>query len=251
MGRPRSQNSAPPRNLSSYRVCDMPSRQRPREEMERLGVSNVSDHVLLAIVLRSGVRGVNVVDLARDLINRYGSLTNLARASIDELADTKGLGKVKAQVLAATLQLAKRLTEESIPGTYTVRSPMDAVRLLREETRTLEEEVFWTLLLDAKNHLKVPPQNITKGLLDASLVHPREVFRPAIKSSSAAVVLVHNHPSGDPTPSAEDVRITKQLVEAGRIVDIRVLDHVIIGAASAQKGADFLSLRETGLVDFG
>jgi DNA repair protein RadC len=218
--------------------------------MARLGAEHVSDHVLLAIVLRSGVQGTNVADLARDLLNRYGSLTDLARTTSEELASIRGMGKVKAQVLKATLELAKRLTEESIPDTYTLRSPLDVALLLREKTRTLEKEVFWALLLDAKNCLKVPPQTITKGLLDASLVHPREVFRAAIKSSSAALILAHNHPSGDSTPSAEDLRITKQLVEAGRIVDIKVLDHVIIGARSSEKGDGFLSMREAGIIDF-
>lgn len=250
MARRRSQNSDPLQDRASYRVRDLPSRQRPREEMDRLGAEHVSDHVLLAIVLRSGVKGTNVADLARDLLNKYGSLTELAKATCDELAGIRGMGRVKAQVLAATLELARRLTEESIPDTYSVRSPLDVVLLLRESTRTLEEEVFWALLLDSKNRLKMPPQTITKGLLDASLVHPREVFRTAIKSSSAALILAHNHPSGDSTPSAEDIRITKQLVDAGRIVDIRVLDHVIVGSKSTEKGDGFLSMRESGIVDF-
>ena len=123
--------------------------------------------------------------------------------------------------------------------------------VMRERLRSREEEAFWVLMLDVKNRMLRQPVEVTKGLLDASLVHPREVFREAIRSTSAAVVLVHNHPSGDPTPSAEDVRITKQLVDAGRIVDIHVLDHVILGQADSQGSPGYFSLSESGLVDFG
>lgn len=236
---------------SSWRVCDIPERLRPREEMERLGAEHVSDDVLLAIILRSGVRGVNVVDLARRILKDYGSLTGLAACSVDELAAMRGMGRVKAQVLMAALEIAKRLNEETAPRRYLVKTPEDAARLLRDKVRTLESEVFWALLLDAKNYLKSKPQDITRGLLDASLVHPREVFREAIRSAAAAVVLAHNHPSGDPAPSTEDVRITKQLIEAGKIVDIKVLDHVILGKLTVGEKKDFFSMREEGVVNFG
>lgn len=233
------------------RVRDMPERLRPREELDRRGVEHVSDYDLLAIILRSGVRGVNVVALSRQLLKKYGSFTELAKASVDELSAVKGMGKVKAQVLASALEIAKRLSRESIPDRCRVRTPEDAARLLREEARTLEHEVFWALMLDAKNYLKSTPVDITKGLLDASLVHPREVFREAVRSATAAIVLVHNHPSGDCTPSAEDIRITKQLVEAGKIVGIKVLDHVVLGRSGPGGDKNFLSMREEGIVDFG
>lgn len=236
---------------SSWRVCDMPERLRPREEMERLGVENVSDDVLLALILRSGVRGLSVIDLARELLKDYGTLTALAGASVEELAARKGMGRVKAQVLKASLEFARRLGEEAMPRRYRIRSPGDAARLLRDRAKALDTEVFWVLLLDAKNYLKARPVSITTGLLDASLVHPREVFREAIRSATAAVVLVHNHPSGDAAPSPEDVRITKQLVEAGKVVDIRVLDHVILGKPRGDGERDFISFREDGIVDFG
>jgi DNA repair protein RadC len=234
----------------AWRVRDMPERMRPREAMERLGVENVPDDILLAVILRSGVQGVNVLDLARRLLREYGSLTALAASSIDELASKRGVGRVKAQVLMAAFQLAKRLSEETTPKRCLVRSPQDAVRLLRDRARALDKEVFWVLQLDAKNLLKGQPVEITRGLLDASLVHPREVFRDAIRSATAAIVLVHNHPSGDCVPSAEDIRITKQLIEAGKIIDIKVMDHVILGKSTDQSGKDFLSMREEGLADF-
>jgi len=235
---------------SAYRVCDMPARMRPREEMERLGVEHVSDDVLLAIILRSGVRGANVVDVARHLLRSYGSLTGMAAASIGELAQTRGMGKVKAQVLLASLEIARRFSEERTPQRCRIRTPEDAARLLRDKVKTLDSEVFWVLLMDSKNYLKGSAVEITRGLLDASLVHPREVFREAIRGATAAVVLVHNHPSGDAMPSAEDIRITKQLVEAGKIVDIKVLDHVILGKRTEGEGKDFVSMREGGIVEF-
>jgi DNA repair protein RadC len=157
---------------------------------------------------------------------------------------------VKAQILIAALELAKRLSGERLSENHVVRTPQDAAALLEERARVLEKEVFWMLPLDARNRVKKDPIEITKGLLDASLVHPREVFEMAITTKSAAIVLVHNHPSGDTTPSAEDIRITKQMVEAGKILDIRVLDHVILGKALTPDKKSFLSLRETGLVEF-
>jgi len=235
---------------TSWRVRDMPERLRPREEMDRVGVEHVSDDVLLAIILRSGVKGTSVVELARGLLKKYGSLTKLAGASVEELARIKGLGRVKAQVLKASLELGRRMNEELAPKRNYVRTPEDAARVLRDDAKPLDREVFWVLLLDAKNGLRSKPNVVTKGLLDASLVHPREVFIEAIKTGAAAVVLVHNHPSGDDTPSAEDIRITKQLVEAGRIVGIKVLDHVILGKAQAAGEKDYFSVRESGTVSF-
>jgi DNA repair protein RadC len=231
------------------RVRDIPERLRPREEMERLGTRNVSDDVLIAIILRSGVRGANVIDLARSLIVRYGSLTGLASATAEELASIKGLGPVKAQVLEAALEIARRLNAETVPRRIKIKTPGDVAMLLRDSARTLEKEIFWALMLDSKNSLKARPMEVSVGLLDASLVHAREVFREAIRNSSAAVVLAHNHPSGDTAPSAEDIRITRHLIDAGKIVDIKVLDHVILGNSSS--GNDFLSMREAGIIGFG
>jgi DNA repair protein RadC len=132
-----------------------------------------------------------------------------------------------------------------------VRAPEDVARLLQDQVRALTTEVFWVLHLDAKNCLQGEPVEVTRGLVDASLVHPREIFRDAVRRSTAAAVLAHNHPSGDPSPSAEDVRVTRQLVEAGKIVDIRVLDHVILGRGGQDGGSNFLSMREAGVVQFG
>ncbi|MEI7880567.1 MAG: DNA repair protein RadC [bacterium] len=237
-----------------YRICDMPARLRPREAVERQGVEHVSDEVILAILLRTGSRGLNVVDLAERILFKYGSLTALARASVEELSQEKsfkGLGKVKAQILRSALDLARRMAEETRDerGVF-VRAPEDAADLMREQARGLDHERFWTLNLDTRNRLKGVPREISKGILDASLVHAREVFTTAIQSGCAAVVLVHNHPSGDPSPSAEDLKLTRQLVQAGQVIGIKVLDHIIVGRKHAGKSKDFLSLRESGLVTF-
>ncbi len=235
----------------SRKVCDMPERLRPREQIERMGVDNVSDDVLLAVILRSGVAGANVLELARGLITEFGSLTLLAQASPDEIVRrTRGMGRVKVQVLMAALEIGRRLLEESTPERYKVKSPSDVAKLLRSAVRTLENEVFWALLLDTRNCVIGRPVDITRGLVNASLVHPREVFRPAVRSSAAAVIIAHNHPSGDPSPSAEDLRITRQLVNAGEVMDIKVLDHVIIGPAVDGRDSDFVSIREEGFVSF-
>lgn len=232
-------------------VREMPECLRPREAVERMGVRQVQDDVLLAILLRSGVRGQNVVELARHLLTTHGSLTALAAASPAELSrSVKGLGKVKSQVLAAALELGRRLAAERVEQGLRVRSPADVAVVMRPLVTGLDQEAFWVLHLDAKGCLKGPPVRVTTGLLDASLVHPREVFREAIRQAIASVVLAHNHPSGDPAPSGEDLRVTRQLVAAGRVLDIRVTDHVILGKPMAGRTDDFLSMREAGVVAF-
>jgi DNA repair protein RadC len=238
----------------SVRLRDLPEGLRPREEMERVGVRNMSDVSLLAILLQSGARGVNVLELATRLLRKYGSLEKMLSASVEELAadrEIKGLGRVKAQKVLAALEIGRRVQSALDPAPVRVRSPEDVVRLLRDRVRELDREVFWVLRLDAKNNLKGQPEPVSEGILDASLVHPREVFKVAVRTSAAAVVVAHNHPSGEPTPSAEDLRVTRQLVEAGRIVDIRVLDHIILGRPSQEGRCEYVSMREENLVAFG
>jgi DNA repair protein RadC len=236
---------------ASWRIRDMPERIRPREEVQRVGVENVADDVLIALLLRTGVQGMNVVDLSRDLMRRYGSLTSLSAASVEELSQVRGISRTKAQILRAALEIGKRLNAESLPKRIKIRTPEDVLQILEDRCQGAQQETFWTLMLDAKNTLKSNPVDVSVGLLDASLVHPREVFGEAIRTSAAAVVLAHNHPSGDPTPSSEDLRITKQLVAAGKIVDITVLDHVIIGKRNTTGCTAFMSMRESGLIEFG
>lgn len=236
--------------IRSKPMREIPARLRPREQFDLVGPEHVPDQTLLALILRIGVPGVNVADLADQLLRKYGSLTALAQASAGELVEMDGIGPVKAQILKAALELARRLSLEAIPENHKVSSPEDVLMVLRERARLSEAEVFWVLLLDTKNRLRRPPLEITKGTLNTSLAHPREVFKEAIRSSCASIVLAHNHPSGDPTPSPEDVRITRQLVEAGKIVEIHVLDHIILGRKRADERLDYVSLRETGMVQF-
>ncbi len=234
------------------RVKDLPPNLRPREEIRRRGVENVGEDLLLAVILRSGARGSNVVEIARRLLKEHKSLRRLAQCSQEELEGMKlpGLGPVKAQVLKAALELGLRMAAEALPERQPIRRPEDTVEMLAPEARLLEREVFWVLCLDNKNVLVGPPRRISEGILDSTLVHAREVFREAVRTSSKGVVLVHNHPSGDPSPSAEDLRITRHLVAAGKTLDINVIDHVIITGRSLSDARAYYSIRESGCVEF-
>ena len=235
----------------SLRVCDMPAQLRPREEFERVGAENVSDAVLLALILRTGTQRLNVVEVAQRLLSVFGSLTALAQASVKDLQALDGVGPVKAQMIKAAMELAQRLTRESVGARPVVITPAQAATVLRERARVLQHEVFWALMLDTKNRLIGEPKQISQGILNSSLVHPRELFKKALEHSCASIILAHNHPSGDSTPSSDDIRVTKRLVAAGDLMGIKVLDHVIIGHRNDQNSTDFLSLRESGLVQFG
>ena len=235
----------------NLRVCDMPMQLRPREEFERVGAENVSDAVLLALILRTGTKGMNVVEVSQRLLSAFGSLTALAKASLKELQAINSIGPVKAQMIKAAMELAQRLTRESVGESPLITTPEQAAAVLRERARVLQHEVFWALMLDTKNRLIGEPQKISEGTLNSSLVHPRELFKKALQHSCAAMILAHNHPSGDPTPSAEDIKVTKQLIGAGEVMGIKVLDHIVVGHRKYHNATDFLSLRESGLVKFG
>ncbi|MDH3981968.1 MAG: DNA repair protein RadC, partial [Kiritimatiellaceae bacterium] len=213
----------------TLRVCDMPAQLRPREEFERVGPENVSDSVLLALLLRTGTQGINVVELSQRLMSHFGSLTSLARASVADLSKLPGIGKVKAQMIKAAMELAQRLTRESVGESPMVVTPEQAAAVLRERARVLQTEVFWALMLDSKNRLIGEPQKISEGTLNCSLIHPRELFKRALDMACATIILAHNHPSGDPTPSSQDIQVTKQIVSAGEVMGIRVIDHIVIG----------------------
>lgn len=230
-------------------VKNLPAQQQPREMVDQFGPAHVPDAVLLAIILRSGKQGLNVTELANQLLQEYGSLQGLACAPQKELASWPGMGPVKAQMLLCALELARRMAREREPKKKKINTPQDALEVLQPLTRTLEQEVFWVLLVDTRNQLQRPPVEVHRGTLNASLVHSREVFKEAIRSSCAGVLLAHNHPSGDPSPSREDVQLTRQLVEAGKILEITVLDHLILGKPN-ESGNEYVSLKESGLVAF-
>jgi DNA repair protein RadC len=237
-------------------VKELPQEMRPREEFLRRGAGNVPDEVLLAILLRTGIPGKNVTELARELLRRFNGLANLAHADFEELHSLKlkGLGHVKCMELAAALEISRRAMQHqqqhaSRKDDPPLRDPESIYRLLAPLARGLQQEVFWAVLLNTKNRLIGQPIETSRGLLDASPVHPREVFNKAVRYSAASVILAHNHPSGDPAPSKEDLAITRRLVEAARILGIRVIDHLIIGTPSPTSPG-YVSLRECGLADF-
>jgi DNA repair protein RadC len=212
------------------KIKDWPEDERPREKLLNRGPEVLSDAELLALVLRTGdaVSKTSAVDHARLLLTRFGSLRELARASIAELCQIKGIGPAKTAELQAVFELARRFSTEALrPGErYTCSE--DVFRHYHERLRDRKKEVFLTLLLDSKNQV-IREVKISEGSLTASIVHPREVFAPVVRESAAAVLFVHNHPSGDPTPSREDIEITSRLKEAGDLMGVRVLDHIIIG----------------------
>jgi DNA repair protein RadC len=250
MKSPLKEPSAP-YEISLSRIKDLPGHRRPRELALEVGVDKVPDEVLVAILLRSGISGQSVIDLARQVLDRHqGSLARLASASHGEIRAIKGIGDVKALELQAAMELGRRAASETRESMPLIREPSHVLSLLQKETSRLDQEVFWVLLLDQKYRLRRAPEAVTKGILDASFAHPREVFREAIRMAAAAIIVAHNHPSGDPTPSAEDLQSTRQLVETGKVVGIQLLDHIVIGGKRPHP-APYVSLREAGLVVFG
>ena len=248
--KPPLKENAPAYEISLSRIKDLPGHRRPRELALDAGIENVPDDVLVAILLRAGIRGQSVIDLSRQVLDRYqGSLARLAEAAHDDLRAIKGIGPVKALELRAALELGLRAAMESKTPLTLIREPAHVLSLLQKETARLDQEVFWVLLLDQKYRLRRAPLEVTKGILNASLAHPREVFREAIRMAAAAIIVAHNHPSGDPTPSAEDLHSTRQLLETGKVVGIQLLDHIVIGGKRPAP-APYVSLRESGLVDF-
>ncbi len=227
------------------RINEMPSQDRPRERMLEHGAVALSDSELIAILLRTGIVGTNAVELASQLLTRYKTLTALSRASARELAGIKGIGPAKGVQLAAAFGLGSRLAREAV-----VKQKIDSPELIYElvgtEMQGLRLEVLKVILLDTRyNLLRVEP--ISSGSLNESIAHPREVFRPALVYSAYAVAVVHNHPSGDPSPSDADIRLTRRLAEAAGILQIKLLDHVIIGAPNTGKKA-YYSFKETGVL---
>lgn len=226
---------------AAYTLRDIPHDERPRERMMQYGAGALSHAELLAILLRTGTRQESALHVAQRILNRAGDLRNLMDLSVEELMQTKGIGTAKAIQLKAGFELGIRVSAARRPDRITIRSPRDAADLLMEQLRYLKKEHFVCLFLNTKNHI-IAQETLSMGSLNASIVHPREVFRAAIKCSSASVVCAHNHPSGDPAPSPEDIQITQRLCEAGQIVGIDVLDHIVIGDGI------FVSLKEQGLM---
>ncbi len=210
-------------------IKEMPQHERPREKLLKYGADSLSNAELLAIVLSTGTRETSAIDLAKRII--YSSnegLRSLMNTSIEQLCQIKGVGLAKSSQIIASIELGKRIALTLRADRYKIKCPADVGTLLMEEMRYLKKEHFNIILLNTKNEV-ISVENISIGSINASIVHPREVFLEAIKRSSSSIILVHNHPSGDPQPSKEDIHITKRLVEAGKLIGIEVLDHIIIG----------------------
>lgn len=222
-------------------IRDFPLSERPRERMLKEGKEVLSNQELLAILLRSGTKNESVLQLAHRIIRHFEGLTLLNDANVSELKGIKGIGDAKAVEIMAALELGKRLNRLQMEDRYVIRSPEDGARYVMDDMRFLSQEHFVVIYLNTKNQV-LHRQTVFIGSLNASIVHPREVFKEAFRWSAASILCFHNHPSGDPTPSREDIEVTKRLVECGKILGIEMLDHIIIGDQT------FESLKEKGYV---
>ena len=223
------------------RLKDLPEELLPRERLFQLGPEMLSNKEILAILLRTGMKGENVLDFAERLLTEAGGLAGLARMSVHDLTQLHGLGIAKASELKAALELGRRSVSADPMTRPVVNSPQDIAHLVMEEMRFLDREHFRIVSLSTKNHV-LGISSISIGSLNSSLVHPRECFKEAIRRNSNAIILLHNHPSGDPTPSREDIDVTRRLADGGQILGIEVLDHVIIGDNR------YISLKERGIL---
>jgi len=213
----------------SFTVHDLPLSERPRERLMKLGVEALSAHEVLALILSRGTKGESVMVIAQNLLREFGNLKGIANASTEELMKVKGVGQAKATQLKAAFELGKRLeTAFDESKKIAIKSPVDVVKLIKTELKDKKKEHFFVVLLDTRNQY-LGKDKVSIGSLDTSIVHPREVFKPALSLSAASIILVHNHPSGDPEPSEEDIKLTKRLVEAAEVMGIDILDHIIIG----------------------
>ncbi|WP_082235967.1 RadC family protein [Halobacillus massiliensis] len=220
-------------------IRDIPKEDRPRERCLKYGPANLSHQELLAILLGSGSRQESVTELAKRILVHFEGIDLLKGATIEELTAIKGIGTAKAVQLLASIEFGQRIHRTKLAERYVIRSPEDGADYIMEEMRELKQEHFVCLFLNTKNQV-IHRQTIFIGSLNASIVHPREVFKEAVKRSAASIICAHNHPSGDPTPSQEDIQVTRRLNECGKMIGIELLDHIVIGDRK------FISLKEKG-----
>jgi len=222
---------------SHYKISRWPEKERPRERLIQQGAHQLTEAELLGILIGKGTKKKTAIDLARELLDRYESLESLFSRSPSELMKVKGIGSAKAATLSAAFQLVRRIQSQKSKDRPSFKRARDVADYFLPLMKDLRKEVFKILLLNRANRL-IKEATISEGTLDASIVHPRDVFREALLESAAGVILLHNHPSGNPAPSEDDIRITKQLVEAGKVMGIKVYDHIILGAEAYRSLAD-------------
>src|SRR6476620_8985433 len=234
--------------MSQLKIREMPQDQRPREKLLAHGVSALSDPELIAILLRTGLRGANAVEVGRQLLEKYKSLTGISRCSVKELVKIPGIGQTKALELVAAFGLGQRLAHETL-SKQKIDSPELVNELIGAEMRRLRTESLRVILLDTRYRLiRVHPiQEVSTGSVNESIAHPRDIFRPAVISSAYAVIVIHNHPSGDPSPSQSDHSLTRRLAEAAELLQIKLLEHIIIGAPGEGR-LPYFSFKEAGVL---
>ncbi|MDH5160284.1 DNA repair protein RadC [Heyndrickxia oleronia] len=225
--------------MEKIMIRDYPAGERPRERLVKHGARSLSNQELLAILLRTGTKDESVIQMANRVLQAFDGLRLLKEASLEEIMKIKGIGFAKAVQILATIEIGRRIGNLTYNDRYIIRSPEDAANYVMNDMRFLSQEHFVCLYLSTKNQV-IHQQTIFIGSLNASIVHPREVFKEAFRRSAASIICIHNHPSGDPGPSREDIEVTKRLVECGKIIGIEILDHLIIGDKK------FVSLKEKG-----
>lgn len=231
--------------MAQVKIREMPQDERPREKLLGRGAGALTDSELIAILLRTGLPGANAVEVARQLLERYGSLSGLSRCTVKEIASIRGIGAAKSIQLVAAFGLGQRLANERL-SRQKLDSPELVHDLVAAEMRALHKESLRVILLDTRYHL-LRMEEVSLGSVNESIAHPRDVFRPAVISSAYAVIVVHNHPSGDPSPSQSDHSLTRRLAEAAELLQIKLLDHIIIGAP-AEGRLPYFSFKEAGVL---
>lgn len=227
------------------KIHDLPEYERPRELLINRGADSLSNVQLLAILLRTGTKGHSVLAVAEDLMSRFQNLRSLVEAPLEELTKIRGVGRDKAVTLKAAFTLARRLGDEIRRESPLLNTPERVVEVIRDQFTDKRVETFWVVLLNTRKRL-ISFEKISEGTLDTVVLDPRSVFYPAIRNNASSVILVHNHPSGDPAPSNGDIQTTRHLIRAGEILKIEVLDHIIIGCKTEDRKEDFVSLRNLG-----
>jgi DNA repair protein RadC len=223
------------------KIMDLPENERPRERLFRYGPESLSNSELLALILRSGNSGENIINLCNRILKEAGGLNGLLNSNAQEFMKLKGIKEAKAAQLLALAEITKRFRTYKSGEEYKINSPSDAAYMVMETMRNLKQEVLKIILVNTKNKV-ILTKDVSMGSINSSIVHPREVFMEAVRRSAASIVICHNHPSGDPTPSSEDINITHRLKECGKLLGIELLDHIIIGNGT------YISLKEKGIL---